>query len=86
MATALHPFMKRYPGKYVIYDSNYNDRMVCQQQTWVGVLLGTYVDDAFKLIFLKENICIMIEILLKLVPKVKTSNMSSLVQVMVWHL
>ena len=44
-----------------------------------------FVDDAFKCIFLHENVMISIEISLKFVPKVQINNIPALVQIMAWH-
>ena len=41
--------------------------------------------DIFKYMFLNENICISIEILLMLVPKGSINNIKALVQVMAWR-
>ena len=38
-----------------------------------------------KNIFLNENVCILVQIKLKLLPKGPTDNKSSLVQVTAWH-
>ena len=44
-----------------------------------------FTDNIFKLIFLNENIGVLIIILLKFVPKGPIDNKSALVQVMAWH-
>ena len=44
-----------------------------------------FADDTFKCIFLNENVCILIEISLKCVPKGPINNMSALVQIMAWR-
>ena len=43
-----------------------------------------FADDIFKCIFLNQNLCILIKISLKFVPKGLIDNKSSLVQVMAW--
>ena len=42
-------------------------------------------DDIFKCIFLNENVCILIKISLKFVPKGPINNIPALVQIMAWH-
>ena len=44
-----------------------------------------YPEDIFKCIFLNENICILINISLKFVPKGQINNIPSLVQIMAWR-
>ena len=44
-----------------------------------------FADDVFKCIFLNENVCILIKISLKFVPKCPINNIPALVQVMVWR-
>ena len=41
--------------------------------------------DVFKCIYLNENIWILIEILLKFVPKDPITNITTLVQIMAWR-
>ena len=44
-----------------------------------------FTEDMFKHIFLNENLCILIKISLKFVPKGPIDNKSALVQVMAWR-
>ena len=44
-----------------------------------------FANGIFKLIFVNENCCILIQILLKYVPKVAGENKPSFVQIMAWH-
>ena len=44
-----------------------------------------FPDDIFKCIFLNENAWILLEILLKFVPKVQINNIPALVQIMAWR-
>ena len=44
-----------------------------------------FADDVFKCIFLNENVCILIKISLKFVPKGPINNIPALVQVMAWR-
>ena len=45
-----------------------------------------FADVLFKCVFLKENMCVVIEISLKFIPEGPIDNKSALVQVMAWHL
>ena len=44
-----------------------------------------FADDIFKLIFLNENCCILIQISLKFVLRVQINSIPALVQTMAWH-
>ena len=44
-----------------------------------------FADDVFKHIFLNENVCILLKISLKFVPKDLINNISALDQIMTWH-
>ena len=44
-----------------------------------------FTDDIFKCVFLHENVCILLKISLKFVPKAQINNIPSLVQIMAWH-
>ena len=44
-----------------------------------------FPDDIFKLIFLNENVWILIKILLKFVPKGPINNIPALLQIMAWR-
>ena len=44
-----------------------------------------FPDDIFKLVFLNENVCISIKMLLKFVPRVPINNIPALVQIMAWR-
>ena len=48
-------------------------------------MAANFADDIFKCIFWNENYRILIQILLKFVPKGPIDNKSALVQVMVWR-
>ena len=43
-----------------------------------------FPDDIFKCIFVNENVCILLQISLKFVPKVRIHNIPTLVQIMAW--
>ena len=45
---------------------------------------ATFADDIFKCIFLNEEFCFLIKILLEFVPKGPIDNKAALVQVMAW--
>ena len=42
-------------------------------------------DTIFKYIFVNEKFCILINILLKFVPKVQINNIPALIQIMAWR-
>ena len=44
-----------------------------------------FADDMFECIFLNENVCILIEISLKFVPKGSINNNPALFQIMAWR-
>ena len=44
-----------------------------------------FPDDIFKYIFLNDNVCILIKISLKFIPKGPINNISALVQMMAWR-
>ena len=44
-----------------------------------------FPDDIFKCIFMNENFCILIQILLKFVPKGPINHILVLIQIMAWH-
>ena len=44
-----------------------------------------FADDVFKCIFLNKNVCILLQISLKFVPKGPINNIPSLVQIMAWR-
>ena len=44
-----------------------------------------FADDTFKCIFLNENICILLKMSLKFVPKSPINNIPALVQIMAWR-
>ena len=46
---------------------------------------GRHFPDIFKCIFLNENVCILIKISLKFVPKGPINNIPALVQIMAWR-
>ena len=48
-------------------------------------MAATFADDIFEFIFVNENICILIKISLKFVPKGPIDNKAAMVQVMAWH-
>ena len=44
-----------------------------------------FADDIFKCIFMNENVAIVIDISVKLIPESPVNNIPALVQIMAWH-
>ena len=67
-----------------------NDNSIYIIYQWVNTMRvrqnGCYLtNNIFKWIFFNENVCILIKISLKFVPRGPINNIPSLVQIMAWH-